>query len=183
MPAPPRVTVAPLDMLKATLPVPGVASPIFKAFTLAAKPMVPPDATVKDLHTAVTVPGTVTTAPDGMVTLSAAVGWTPPAQAAFVFQLLVPVFADIAAIFYALAMQRHLLDSVFHTKPTSRRVVDTVVVGNATVLDSNDDPQVMATALVPVIETRNKSPSTGEPLSPDVNEVIAVVWLVMCTTS
>ena len=65
----------------------------------------------------------------------------------------------------------------------SRRAVVTVVVGKATVDASKDVPQVNATAPVPVTEMRNVSPSTGVPVRPEVNEVIAAVWAVMWTTS
>ena len=47
--------------------------------------------------------------------------------------------------------------------PTSKRFVDTVVVGNATVLASNEDPQVIALAAVPVIAIHNVCPSVGVP--------------------
>lgn len=72
---------------------------------------------------------------------------------------------------------------MFQKKPMSRRVVETVVVGKVAVEDSNEVPQVRATAVVPVIEMRRVSPSTGVPVRPEVNDVMAVVWLVMWTTS
>jgi hypothetical protein len=69
---------------------------------------------------------------------------------------------------------------VFQKKPTSRRVVELVVVGNEEVPEaSNDVPQVKAIDVVPVIEMRNVSPSTGVPVRLDVNEVIAVDCDVM----
>jgi hypothetical protein len=48
-----------------------------------------------------------------------------------------------------------LLVATFQTKPTSRRVVVTVVVGKAVVDASNDAPHVMPTDAVPVIETQS----------------------------
>ena len=69
---------------------------------------------------------------------------------------------------------------MFQKKPTSRRVVKLVVVGNEEVPEaSNDVPQVKAIDVVPVIEMRNVSPSTGVPVRLDVNEVIAVDCDVM----
>ena len=55
----------------------------------------------------------------------------------------------------------------------------TVVVGRIAVDDSNLAPQVIATAPVPVIEIRKVSPSTAVPVRPEVNDVMAAVWLVM----
>lgn len=55
----------------------------------------------------------------------------------------------------------------------------TVVVGRVAVEDSKEVPQVRATAAVPVIEIRRVSPSTGVPVRPEVNDVMAAVWLVM----
>ncbi len=57
----------------------------------------------------------------------------------------------------------------------SSRVVEVVVVGNGTKLDSNDVPHVIPTAAVPVIEIRNTSPSTGEPLKLVVKVFMAAV--------
>ena len=48
-------------------------------------------------------------------------------------------------------MQRHFDVTEFQTKPTSSRAVVTVVVGKAIVLASNDAPQVIALAAVPVM--------------------------------
>ena len=52
-------------------------------------------------------------------------------------------------------MHLHLEVATFHTKPTSNRAVVTVVVGSATVLASNEAPQVIALAAVPVIAIHN----------------------------
>ena len=100
---------------------------------------------------------------------------------AFVFA--VPMLPLSVIAIYATATQRHLEVSVFQKKPTSRRVVVTVVVGRVAVEDSKEAPQVRATAPVPVIEIRRVSPSTGVPVRPEVNDVMAAVWLVMWTTS
>lgn len=51
----------------------------------------------------------------------------------------------------------------FQTKPTSKRAVPTVVVGNVTVDDSNEVPQVIPTAAVPVMEIHNFCPFVGDP--------------------
>ena len=50
-----------------------------------------------------------------------------------------------------------------------------MVVGRAIVEASNDVPQVIATEVVPVIEIRSVSPSTGVPVRLEVNDVIAAV--------
>lgn len=55
------------------------------------------------------------------------------------------------AMAYALATQRHFELAAFHTSPTSSRFVLTVVEGSVTVDDSNEDPQVIALAAVPVM--------------------------------
>lgn len=72
-------------------------------------------------------------------------------------------------------MQRHLEVSVFQKNPTSKRVVEEVVVGRVTVLLSKELPHVKAIDVVPVIEIRSVSPSTGVPVKLVVNEVIAAV--------
>jgi len=53
---------------------------------------------------------------------------------------------------------------VFQTNPTSNLAVVTVVVGNATVLASNDVPQAIALAAVPVIAIQSVCLSVGVPL-------------------
>jgi hypothetical protein len=53
---------------------------------------------------------------------------------------------------YADATQRHLLVATFHTKPISSLLVVTVVEGSVAVELSKEAPQVMAMAVVPVIE-------------------------------
>ena len=63
-------------------------------------------------------------------------------------------------------------------KPTSKRLVDTVVVGKVTVEASNEDPQVIARAPVPVIEIHNVWASVGVPDKFVVNEVISAVCAV-----
>ena len=73
--------------------------------------------------------------------------------------------------------------ATFHTKPTSRRAVVTVVVGNATVEASNLAPQVNAIAVVPVIEIQSFWPFEGVPVKLVVNDVIAVDWPVMMNVS
>ena len=84
---------------------------------------------------------------------------------------------------YATATQRHKEVSVFQKNPTSKRLVETVVVGSVTVDDSKEAPHVRAIAVVPVIDTLKVSPSTGVPVRFVVNDVIAAVCEVMCTTS
>jgi hypothetical protein len=64
---------------------------------------------------------------------------------------MVYFFLNYLSIYHATATQRHLEVAAFHMKPTSRRVVVTVVVGSVDVDDSNDAPHVIATAVVPVI--------------------------------
>jgi hypothetical protein len=71
-------------------------------------------------------------------------------------------------------MQRHFEVATFHVKATSSRVEMTVVVGNATVDDSNDAPQVIARAVpLSVIEIQSVSPLTGVPVRLLVMLVIA----------
>lgn len=66
----------------------------------------------------------------------------------------------------------------------SSRVDMTVVVGSATVLASNDVPQVMARAVpLSVMSMRRVSPSTGVPERLDVIEVMAWASPVMWATS
>ena len=72
-------------------------------------------------------------------------------------------------------MQRHLEVAEFHTKPTSRRLVVTVVVGSATVEASKLAPQVIALAAVPVMAIQRVCPSVGVPDKFVVNEVISTV--------
>jgi hypothetical protein len=74
---------------------------------------------------------------------------------------------------YAVATQRHLLVATFQTNPTSRRLVVTVVVGNATVDASKDPPHVIAIAPVPVMEIHSFWPFTGVPDKLVENEVMA----------
>lgn len=75
-------------------------------------------------------------------------------------------------------MQRHLLVTPLYKKLAVSLLVETVVVGNATVLASNAPPQVIARAAVPVISINNASPSLGVPVM--VNPVIAtanpLIW-------
>jgi hypothetical protein len=66
--------------------------------------------------------------------------------------------------------------ATFQTKPTSKRLVETVVVGNATVDDSKfEELSVKLIAVVPVIESHNFCPLVGVP---DV--VIDVIGVVDC---
>lgn len=65
--------------------------------------------------------------------------------------------------------------AAFQTKPTSKRLVDTVVVGKATVDASKLEPHVIARAAVPVIAIHNVCPSVGVPDRFVVNEVISTV--------
>jgi hypothetical protein len=53
--------------------------------------------------------------------------------------------------------------------------VDTVVVGSITVELSNEAPQVIAIAVVPVIEIHSFCPFVGVPDKFNVKEVIAVL--------
>jgi hypothetical protein len=76
-------------------------------------------------------------------------------------------------LYYDEATHLHLLVTVFHMKPTSRRLVETVVVGKILMLDSKDVPHVIALAPVPVIEIISVCPSVGVPDRPEVNEVIS----------
>jgi hypothetical protein len=94
VPIPVKVIVPALE--KATFPVPAVASPSVSTAVVEAKARVPEAEIVHDRATAVVPVGIVTVAVAGMVTSSAAVGWTEPTHAPFVFQLLLPVFATIA---------------------------------------------------------------------------------------
>jgi hypothetical protein len=73
--------------------------------------------------------------------------------------------------------------ATFHTKPTSRRFVVTVVVGRVIVDDEKDAPHVIAIAPVPVIEIQSFWPLTGVPVRFVVNEVIATDWPVMTIIS
>jgi len=57
--------------------------------------------------------------------------------------------------------------------PTSRRLVDTVVVGRATVEASKEAPQVMARAAVPVIAIHKVWPVVGVPDRFVVNDVMS----------
>lgn len=71
-------------------------------------------------------------------------------------RLITTLFASITAQLaicppYATATQRHLVVAVFHTNPTSKRFVDTVVVGKVAVDDSKEAPHVIALAAVPTI--------------------------------
>ena len=75
--------------------------------------------------------------------------------------------------FYADATQRHVVVAAFQTNPISRRFVVTVVEGKVTVEDSNDAPQVIAIAVVPVIAIQSFCPLTGVPVKFVVNDVIA----------
>jgi hypothetical protein len=84
---------------------------------------------------------------------------------------------------YAVATQSHVVEATFHTKPTSRRVVVTVVVGNAIVDAVNFAPQVIAIAVVPVIEIQSFCPLTGVPLRFVVKDVIATDWAVITIIS
>lgn len=84
---------------------------------------------------------------------------------------------------YAVATQRHLLVATFHTNPTSNRLVDTVVVGSATVDASNEAPHVIAIAVVPVTEIHSFWPFVGVPVKFVVNDVIATDWLVITIIS
>jgi len=84
---------------------------------------------------------------------------------------------------YAEATHRHVVDATFHIKPTSRRFVVTVVVGSVTVDDENLPPQVIAIAVVPVIEIQSFCPLTGVPLKFVVNDVIATDWPVITIMS
>jgi len=95
---PVRVIVAVPDTLKATFPAPAVPSPMDNTAVVLAKATVPEAWTVTERPNTVVAVGIVTTAEAGMVTSSAAVGWTPPTQAPLVFQLLEPVLAVMAAI-------------------------------------------------------------------------------------
>jgi len=67
--------------------------------------------------------------------------------------------------------------------PTSSRLVETVVVGNVTVEDSNDAPHVIARAAVPVIAIHRVSPLFGVPLRLVVKLVMSAVCPVMTTMS
>jgi hypothetical protein len=68
---------------------------------------------------------------------------------------------------------------VFQIKPTSNLLVETVVVGSATVDASKDAPQVIAMAAVPVIAINNFCPSTGVPERLVVKDVISTVCAVI----
>ena len=72
-------------------------------------------------------------------------------------------------------IQRHLDVAAFHINPTSSLLVDTVVVGSITVELSNEAPQVIAIAVVPVIEIHSFCPFVGVPDKFNVKEVIAVL--------
>jgi len=81
---------------------------------------------------------------------------------------------------YAVAMQRHLLVMVFQTKPTSRRVETTVVVGSATVLASKLVPHVIARAVpLSVIASHKVWFSVGVPDRLVVKLVIAAANAVI----
>jgi hypothetical protein len=80
--------------------------------------------------------------------------------------------------FYPDAIHLHFEVTVFHTKATSNLAVVTVVVGSATAPASNDVPQVIALAAVPVIAIQSFCPSVGVPERLVVNEVIASVCAV-----
>ena len=69
--------------------------------------------------------------------------------------------------------QRHVEVATLHTKPTSRRLVETVDVGRVTVDDEKDAPHVIAMAVVPVIAIQSFWPLTGVPVRFVVNEVMA----------
>lgn len=139
---------------------------------------------VMELALAAAVIVTVAAAPllASKVTSSAEVGTAaPPAPPEDVdqfvvvtaSQLPVPPTQNLAAI-YATATHRHLLVAVFQKKPTSSRAFATVVVGRATVLDSNEAPQVIALPVPSsVILIRNVSPPTGVPVKLVVKDVIA----------
>jgi hypothetical protein len=73
--------------------------------------------------------------------------------------------------------------ATFHTKPTSRRAVVTVVDGSVTVDDSNLAPHTMATAAVPVMEIHSFWPLTGVPVRFVVNDVMERVWPVITIMS
>lgn len=75
-------------------------------------------------------------------------------------------------------MQRHLEVTVFHMKATSKRVVETVVVGKVAAPLSNEEPHVIALEAVPVIAIHNFWASTGVPDKLVVNEVMSTVWAV-----
>jgi hypothetical protein len=62
-----------------------------------------------------------------------------------------------------------------HIKTVDSVAVPTVVVGNATVLPTNEAPHVIAIAAVPVICITRISPSTGVPVRLVVKEVISAV--------
>jgi hypothetical protein len=81
----------------------------------------------------------------------------------------------IDMVFYALATQRHLLDTLFQQNPTSSLSVETVVVGRVTVDDSNEAPQVIARVAVPVIEIQSRWLFVGVPERFVVNEVMSAV--------
>lgn len=72
-------------------------------------------------------------------------------------------------------MQRHFEVAAFQTNPTSRRLVDTVVVGRATVEASKDEPHVIALAAVPTIYIQSFCPSVGVPERFVVKEVMSAV--------
>ena len=67
--------------------------------------------------------------------------------------------------YQACATQRHLPVATFQTNPMSKRLVETVVVGNATVDASKFEVlKVKPTAAVPVIESHNFCPLVGVPV-------------------
>jgi hypothetical protein len=72
-------------------------------------------------------------------------------------------------------MQRHFDVTPFQIKPTDSFAVPLVVVGNATVLASNDDPHVIARLAVPVISMMSFWPSVGVPDRFVVIDVMAAV--------
>lgn len=77
-----------------------------------------------------------------------------------------------------------MLVTVFQAKPTINIADITVVVGSATVLASNDAPQVIARAVpLSVIRIISISPSTGVPVRLVVIDVIAWARPVIEATS
>jgi hypothetical protein len=94
------------------------------------------------------------------------------------------ITAHVVIIFpYATATQRQSEVARLYTKPTSKRAVPVVVVGNAMVDASNNAPHVIAIEVVPVIEIHSFCPLTGVPVRLVVNDVIATVCPVITSIS